>query len=381
MGKSIYEIRNSISRQRTRGVFTAKREIPTIVYKLENENISVDGAPANLLGEILLNMQRLVFSVGQHFYHDASPLGRHSQEIKDLYSLNVSLKSGCLAVHFTPKFPAEVLIGQKEFPEQETLQENTFKKTSELFDCLESEEIDYEEAKKKVYEIIDDPRCRVNVFNPLMKLTPPEHIKGSIGFLNCHFGEKKTNIGKRVFKTRVKRILKENFREGEREVNGVIVRIKDDAPGQVFKIKTIDNRLVTVQLPEEYRQKVIQFIMDRTPIKLLGIGIKRKQLEIDEIDRLEPNTETQITEAGGFRLTKPLSATVSYEKYDNETDFWVVTNEELGVNGVDVKLENAKKMFSDDLYEDYKVYKGIPDEKLNEKAKELKRKLEAFFEK
>lgn len=37
----------------------------TVLYKIEGDNISIDRAPAELVGNILLNFQGLVYSLGQ----------------------------------------------------------------------------------------------------------------------------------------------------------------------------------------------------------------------------------------------------------------------------------------------------------------------------
>ncbi len=81
-----------------------------------------------------------------------------------------------------------------------------------------------------------------------------------------------------------------------------------------------------------------------------------------------------------IKLQKPVEATLSYERYDEDDEYWVVTNDKLGINGVDETVDKAREMFEESLYEDYLVYKDIGDDRLSDKALLLKRQLIDLFE-
>ena len=99
-----------------------------------------------------------------------------------------------------------------------------------------------------------------------------------------------------------------------------------------------------------------------------------------EIDEIEETRELIIDHIGKNLLRKPIKAEVSFEKYDEEYNFWVVSNEELGVVGVDDTVEKARKVFEEDLYEYYQFYKGIPNNELTERTLRIKEKLIQIFE-
>ena len=80
------------------------------------------------------------------------------------------------------------------------------------------------------------------------------------------------------------------------------------------------------------------------------------------------------------RLKNPVKAKKSYERHDKESDFWVIGNDHLGIYSVDFTVDKAKKLFEDDLYNDYITYKEISDDRLTAKAQLLKRDLKRIFE-
>ncbi len=109
---------------------------------------------------------------------------------------------------------------------------------------------------------------------------------------------------------------------------------------------------------------------------ILTILLKTK----GEINGIEENKELIIDHIGENLLRKPIKAEVSFEKYDDKDDFWVVGNEELGVVGVDDTIEKARRVFEEDLYEYYQFYKGIPNNELTERTLRIKKKLIQIFE-
>lgn len=98
-----------------------------------------------------------------------------------------------------------------------------------------------------------------------------------------------------------------------------------------------------------------------------------------KIDRTKVNTELVINHIGENLLKEPIRAEVSFEKYDDKDDFWVVSNEELGVVGVDDTVEKARKVFERDLCAYYLFYKEIPDSELSPRTLKIKEKLIQIF--
>jgi hypothetical protein len=184
----------------------------------------------------------------------------------------------------------------------------------------------------------------------------------------------------KIFRNRVSNVLKEESEKDRIKIEGVIVRLKDDSPDSVFWVKTFDSRLSRISLPKERRAKVIQYLSERVPIRVFGVDTKKKHTEVVEIDGIEENRELIIDQVSGNLLKEPIKADVSFEKYDDKDDFWVVSIEELGVVGVDNTVEKARKVFEEDLYEFYKFYREISDDELTERTVNAKRKLIQIFE-
>ena len=108
------------------------------------------------------------------------------------------------------------------------------------------------------------------------------------------------------------------LRKDRIEIEGVIVRLKDDSPDPIFWIKTFDGKLSKISLPRERRANVIRYLSDRAPIRLYGVGTKKKFAEIVEIDAIEKNNELLIDHIGDNILKEPIKAEISYEKYDEK---------------------------------------------------------------
>ncbi len=353
------------------------RDTLTVLYKIEGDNISIDRAPAELVGNILLNFQGLVYSLGQYYDQEGRMYGRRTKSIEDKYTLRVSFEEGSVVLRMSPFYEDLILHPSEEFPEQKSKQENVFHKLRELLVSLQDEGEDY---RSRVRNLIPDHAARFTVFNYLNELLPKDKIQESIIFCDLTGQTITIEMNRRIFKDRVSNGLREEIETDRLEIEGVIVRLKDDSPDPVFWIKTFDNKLSRISLPRERRTKVIKFLTERVPVRLFGVGAKKKFAEIIEIDGIEQNKELIIDHIGENQLEKPIKAEVSFEKYDDKDDFWVVRNEELGVVGVDDTVEKARKVFEKDLHEYYLFYKEIPNNELTERTLKIKEKLIQIFE-
>jgi hypothetical protein len=352
-------------------------DISTVLYKIEGNDISIEKAPAELIGNVLLNFQGLVFSLGQYYDHEARMYGRRTKNIEDRYKLKVSFEEGSLVLKMSPFYDHHVLYPTEGLPRQKTQQEIVFLKLRELLVSLQDEKGDY---RSEVENLMPEHTVRFRIFTYLNELLPKDDIKASITFFDSP--EKTTTIemNKRIFRNRVSIVLKEEVEKDRIEIEGVIVRLKDDSPDPVFWVKTFDSKFSKISLPRERRANVIRYLSERVPIRLFGVGTKKKHAEIIEIDAIEENTGLMIDHIGDNLLKEPIRTEVSFEKYDDKDDFWVVSNEELGVVGVDDTVEKAKKVFEEDLYEFYQYYRKIPDNELTERTKKIKEKLIQVFE-
>jgi len=345
---------------------------PAIEYTLKGESVSLTNAPTYLLGKILINMQNLIYSVAGSSQKDVHVSGRRPKILETLYALNVRLDKGSVVMKFSPELLAPTF-------EDITEQTPIFYKASKFISLLPHRDMDYDRLKLEVEKQIIDPRSRIATLNCLKQLIPPPGKEAKMRFLNVNGDSPEIELHNDLFKRRVDQLLKEEMKNYAVEVLGVVTRINDDIPPS-FIVKNWSGKLVKVNMPEEKRQQIIEFLADRMPIKLSGAGNKKRTLEITDLDEIEPNTNITIDSIRDLCLRTPVEAKLSYERHGKESDFWVVGNEELGIFGVEDTAEIAKDSFENDLYIDYLAYKELEDTQLTDKALELKRKLIRIFE-
>ena len=342
---------------------------PVIIYKLEADSASLNNAPAQLVGKILVAMQGLIYSLAG----SSAVGGRRSKREEDLYRLNVNFKAGSIDLEFSPA------LLEPTFDEMMT-QTPVFTKASEFLNIMPQRGIDYPELKLELERQIDDPRIRIATLNALKQLIPPPGKKAEISFRNVDGDASKTKLDDDLLKRRVDRLLKEEIKKNDVEVFGVVSRIKDDKPAPSFIVKNWAGKFIKVQMPEERRDEILEYLSQRVPVRLKGAGNKRKLLEIFDLDEIEPSTRVFIDSIHDVKFDPKLEAELSYEGSDGESDYWVVGNDELGAYGVDLTVDKAKEMFKEDLYSNYLAYKDLDDAKLTEKAINLKKGLNRLFE-
>lgn len=348
-----------------------KLEPPKIVYILGGGSVSLSNAPAQLLGKILINVQGLVYSIANS--EESRAAGRRTKKIEELYKLKVDFKEGSVAMEFSPELLAPTLGDIM-------LQAPTFGKASQFIELLPHKDLEYDQLKLEIEKQIQDPRARITTLNCLKQLIPPDGKNAEISFRNINGEASEIELHDDLLKRRVEQLLREEMKNYELEVFGVISRIKDDVPFPSFFVKDWSGKLVKVQMPEEKRPEILDYLAKRMPIRLTGVGNKKRSLEISDLDEIEPNTNILFDSINGIKLKTKIEANLSYERYDNESDYWIVGNEELGAYGVDLTVEKAKKLFMEDLYSEYLTYKDLADQDLTGKALSLKRKLIDLFD-
>jgi len=349
---------------------------PKFIYKLEGESVSLKKIPAELIGRVLVNVQSLIYSVGRYSWPDVSVQGRCPKIIEDLYSLNVGFREGCVELQFNPSQIQYSL----EDPSR-TVQEPAFSKLATLFGVLSGPDKEYDDVKEEVKKIIEDQKTRVAILNHMNRIIPPSNMHAKVKIEDVHLENPEIDIQHIHFRDRVLRLLEEETENDEVKIRGAIVRIKDDVPNSLFWVKRDSGNLAKVCLPEDMRSQIIGYLADRTPVSISGIGQKiGRTLEIIELDSIKESAKITIDTASDIKLHNPIEATLSYERYDEDDEFWVVSNDELGINGVDETVDKAREMFEESLYEDYLVYKDIEDDRLSDKALLLKRHLIDLFE-
>lgn len=352
-----------------------KKEPPEIIYKLADKSISLRNAPAQQVADVLYNIQGLISSVAKSTEASASLRGKRSKKIEDLYSLNVRFEDGCMSLGF---FLASLQSNFGSSGGMELRQTPVFKTTAKLLNTISDRNVDDSDMKLEVEELISDPGSRITVFNTLKKLLPPSDQEAEIGFKNINGTNPQIKLHDAVFRGRVLRLQKKEMKSYEVEVTGAIARIRDDVPSS-FVVMDYSGKFVKVQMPDDKRLQILEYLAKRVPIRLTGVGDRKK--EITDLDEIEAYTKVTIDSAHDRRLKTPVDCKLSYEKSEDElVDYWVVGNDELGIYGVDDTVDKAKEMFETDLYEDYIAYKDLAEDKLTNKAQILKRELIKIFE-
>lgn len=340
---------------------------PVIIYKLAADFVSLNNAPAQLVGKILVSMQGLIYSLA------GASVGRRSRREEELYLLNVNFKPGSVDMEFSPAMLAPTFDDMME-------QTPVFNKASKFLGILPQRDLEYPALKLEVEKQIEDDRTRITALNALLQLIPPLGNEAEITFRNIDGEAPGTKLQDSFLKDRVEKLLREEIKKHDVEVFGVIQRFKDDAPAPSFIVKDGHGKFVKVRLPDEKRDEVLDYLHRRVPIRLTGAGNKKKSLEIFDLDEIEPNTRLSIESIHGIVFKSPLETQLSYERHDEESDYWVIGNDEFGAYGVDSTIDKAKEMFTEDLYCEYLTYKDLSDDKLTEKALNLKKKLIRLFE-
>ena len=348
---------------------------PEIIYKFKDEKSSLENAPARFIGNVLFNIQGLVNSVAKSTEGSVSTKGRRTRKIADLYTLNVRFKDGCISMEF---FPAKLQSTLGSSGDKEAQQTQVFLKTAKLLSTISDRNQDDSYIKHEVEKQIEDPGSRMTAFNALKGLLPPQDKEAEIGFKNIDGDIPQIKLHDVVFKERVLRLLKKEMECYEVEVSGAITRIRDDVPPS-FMVMDYSGKLIKVQMPDDKRLEIVEYLAKRTPIRLTGAGDRKR--EITDLDKIEAHTKVTIDSAGDVKLKVPVDCRLSYERSEDDlVDFWVVSNDKLGLYGVDDTVNKAKDMVETDLYDDYIAYKDLVDDQLTAKAQILKRELLKIFD-
>lgn len=146
----------------------SSKEGPSIIYKLEGKEISIDNAPANLVGNVLLNMQNLVSSLGSYHEKKGYIDKRKAKITESIYTLSVSFSRGSLALSFESPYEQQIIDETDQ-----SLQGKTFESIYNILSELTADERDNTNAfNKKLSNIVDDPRTIRRVFNYVNELIP-----------------------------------------------------------------------------------------------------------------------------------------------------------------------------------------------------------------
>ena len=349
----------------------AEKGSPEIVYKLGDKSISLKNAPAQYIGNVLLNIPRLVYAVASSTEGPIQSFSRRSKEFDALYSLNVRFEDGCVEMGFFNSFP-------EPSTEESEAQFAALNKASKFISLLSRRDLEYNELKLELENEIADLGLRIVTLNSFKQLLPPKGTEAIIKFKNMN-GNPDIKLHDEILKRKIDRLLKEEMKNHEFEEKGVITRIKDDVPFPHFTIKNYSGKTIKVKLTEEKRSEIVEFLAKRTPIRLTGVETKKKNFKIVELDEIEQNDHILIDSVNDMKLSEPIEAKLSLDKYNDESEYWVVGNDEFGAYGVDSTVVKAQEMFKEDLYSQYVTYKDIDDDKLSNKALDLKRKLIGLF--
>lgn len=354
----------------------SSKEGPSIIYKLEGKEISIDNAPANLVGNVLLNMQNLVSSLGSYHEKKGYIDKRKAKITESIYTLSVSFSRGSLALSFESPYEQQIIDETDQ-----SLQGKTFESIYNILSELTADERDNTNAfNKKLSNIVDDPRTIRRVFNYVNELIPKsKEYNAAVNVKGLKIANTKPiSLNNPILKRRIDAELSREILESESERVGVIVRVKCDVPNPSYVIKQTDGNLARIYMEDDMKSKIIDYMINKTPVKIRGFGTKKQLFEFYEVDKIDEIKNIEISSVKGMNIPNPILADVSYD-YEGDEDFWMLSNKELGINSVGKTLEKAKHMFEEELMSDYEVYKDIPDDKLTEEAKILKNHLLAIF--
>jgi hypothetical protein len=351
-------------------------EAVSVTYRLEGNDISLEKAPVEIVGKVLLNMQGLVSSIGQ--YHEEKEY-INKKKIKGLgsnYNLSVSFKSGSLALGFTTPYEQKI-IGEII---TESLQKMVFETLANVLSVLSQEDKDDTEVNKEIGRLIDDPATRYRMYSHAKGLLPVrrDHT-ATMNFAGIGKKTEQILLNKGIMKTRInKGLLEKTPNVFEVEEKGAIVGVRIDSLNPHFMIKQVDGHYTKISLEETMKNEIIRYFANKIPIKIRGIVNKeRMQLsKMVEISDIEEYRHLMIESAKEIFLSKPIETEISYEESDN---YWFLSNDKLGIHAVGKDIDDAKAMFEERLLLDYEMYKDTPDEELTEDAIELKRELISLF--
>ena len=330
-------------------------DIQRIWLILEGRGVRLGRLEILKLANILVNFQKFVFDYGK-------AKGVSKKDYLKLFLENI--EEGSVRIRITPVKVLERSIPIQAVEFLEELNEN-------LDDLEKSKELVISEYKH-------DGELIIFSLKKLEEFWSQKSLLISVGIGNDK--PEKLFLLPAEKRSKIVELRKEFEKRYASHVKGVILESKFYGAKRRFEVITPEGEIIKcyydpIENPE--LEEIVYAYIKRT-VEVTGIFEKRgRARKMNVIEIKEWDSEKLENEFAGYKLRKPISLKI---EYDNINDVWCLENKELELYGCGETLgeakENLKSVF-ETLVEEYLLES---DEKLSEKAVELKRKLSEFVE-
>lgn len=160
--------------------------------------------------------------------------------------------------------------------------------------------------------------------------------------------------------------INEDTRIGNKEVRGVLLRIKGDEPQRYFSLKTDDGSIVKCYYKPELESSVLELF--KKP--LVAIGSVEKKLKLSnmkDVLELSPWLTDKLFKIDDLQLKNPIEYEISFED-----DVWCLGVDVLRVHGCGYTYQEALERLKTNITELHELYtKEIPVETMSQSAKKI----------
>ena len=320
---------------------------------------------AKLLGEILINMQTII-------YHAANKLAnvKRDKHFYDLYKVGFTkIEKGSAIISLEPMSGTRTLF--EEVPLEHPMKE--------LFTLINLINENPDEGRNYLSEKIKESKDRLVLEAKLYEIWSIKGLDISLKFDGFKFSSGGYVPLRKDREEILTKWLEEDMKEASRKIEGIITRIKADGRNRYFTILSMDGEMYKYEYTPsktDIETQVIELI--KTPVEIIGItagGVRSKVIK--EILELRPLDKIKIEDLDDIKLKKPLLIDISY---DSEDDLWVLENDNLRIYGVGETYEEALERLKENLEIVIEEYMYEDDSKLTETAKQLKQRLREYIE-
>ena len=314
-----------------------------IRIKLESEDIRSGKIEAKTLGNFLIDFQ----SVIDKFVFKLKHKERMAGEISSLYLERIEKGSVDLIFEGNPQMTLD-----EEVP------------VIRAYDTLRNlaAEINHspDVARDRIKSMLSDPSDRLRLEIPLRNLMLSDFY---IVLFDQDNKPSRLNENK---STRLQEWIEEDSKEGQREIRGVMLRIKGDEPSRYFTIQSEDGSIVRCYYEEDEEAKVLELF--KKPLIVVGIAEKkRKSSSLKEMLDLQAWDHFSINQLGSLKFKTPVTCNVSFED-----EIWCLGIETLGIYACGDTYREALTHLEGNILAVLELYtKEIPVENMSDSAKDL----------
>ncbi|MBN2487718.1 MAG: hypothetical protein JXA98_01670, partial [Methanosarcinaceae archaeon] len=310
------------------------------------------------------HIQNVIYHIGDYLYGNPNrPKGDFPQIIKDSCTLFITnLEMG--SVH------AEMQIGngQISLPDSGgTLGERSICVTNELFEALSYTDVSEEE----LYDIINDPHRVNKLLKEFYLLWPDVQSKKEIIFAFGKSPQTKLNPKQ---KDVIQTLLHKSLNEYEKEVFGRVIEIRVDQKRKI-QIDTPEGSIechYTSDIEDTVRDVIGELVTIRGVMTPTSKG--NFILSIDNEASVESMSQYRLKTMKEDGIEKKLLEEILLD-VDFEDDYYIVSNDELGLLAVQQKMKQAIEEIQGQLSVLWQEYVAVDEDDLATSGKDLKNKL------